>query len=165
MSIHPTALIAPGAALHPTVAVGPYCVIEDGVEIGGGTILKSFVELRAGTVIGRYCYIDSGVKSSGDCVIEDDVTLRYDTILARGCHIGAGSYLCPRVMTINLDHRREEVGGAHIGMRCFIGTHAVLQAGITLVDGVIVGACSLVTKSCLDAGVYLGTPARLRPLH
>ena len=27
MSVHPTAIVTPGAKLHPTVEVGPYAVI------------------------------------------------------------------------------------------------------------------------------------------
>ena len=83
-------------------------LIHEGVVIGAVTRLRSYVELREGTVIGAHCYIDSGVKCSGDCVIEDWVTLRYDAIIARGCHIGEGTYVCPQVMTNNLNHEREE---------------------------------------------------------
>ena len=37
MSVHPTAIVAPGAKLHPTVEVGPYAVIGPQVTIGAGT--------------------------------------------------------------------------------------------------------------------------------
>ena len=37
MSIHPTAVIAPGARLDSTVEVGPYAVIGPRVTIGPGT--------------------------------------------------------------------------------------------------------------------------------
>ncbi len=130
--------------------------------IGDRTRLRAYVELRAGTRIGERCYIDSGVKMSGDCVIGNDVTVRYDAIIARGCVIGDGTFISPQVMTINLDHKGESLGGAKIGKRCHIGTAAVLHPGIEIADDVVIGAKALVTRSCLIPGIYVGVPARLR---
>ncbi len=143
------------------VEVGNFCVLHDGVEIGEGTVVKDYVELRPGTVIGKHCYIDSRVSSSGNCVVEDHVTVRYDSILARGVHIGQHSYICPRVMTNNLDKDGVQIGGARLGQHCFIGTNAVLQHGIVLADRVIVGSMSFVNSDCESGGVYIGTPARM----
>ena len=137
-----------------------FCVIEEGVEVGVGTEIKNFVELRSGTVIGENCYIDSGVKSSGNNWIGNGVTLRYDTIVARGCDIGDRSYICPQVMFNNVDHTGLQVGGAKIGVDCFIGTNATIGAGITICDNVVIGAKSLVLKDILIPGVYVGIPAR-----
>jgi UDP-2-acetamido-3-amino-2,3-dideoxy-glucuronate N-acetyltransferase len=165
MAVHWNVIIDPRARAIAEVGgveIGPYCVIEDDVVIGDSTRLRAYVELRAGTQIGERCYIDSGVKMSGDCVIGDDVTVRYDAIIARGCMIGEGTFISPQVMTINLDHNGNAIGGAKIGKRCHIGTAAVLHPGITIVDDVVIGAKALVTKSCLEPGVYVGIPARLR---
>ena len=80
------------------------------------------VELRTDTKVGVDCYIDSGVKSSGRNRVGDRVVLRYDSIIARGCDVGDDAYICPQVMTNNLNHLREEVGGAHVGKGAFVGT-------------------------------------------
>lgn len=159
-SVHPTAVISPEAVVEG-VEIGPYCIIEDDVVIRPGTRLRAFVELRAGTRVGYDCYIDSGVKMSGDCIVGDDVTIRYDAIIARGCAVGDHTFISPQVMTINLTHKGEAVGGAIIGQRCHIGTGVVLHPGITIVDDVVVGAKALVTKDCLVPGVYIGIPAKL----
>ena len=84
------------------------------------------------TKIGKDCYIDSRVSTSGDCEIGNNVTLRYDTIIARGCKIGDNTYVCPRVMTNNLDTEKIQIGGAHTGKNCFLGTNTVLQHGISI---------------------------------
>ena len=120
------------------------------------------VEIRKNTKFGSDCYIDSGVKSSGNAVIGNDVTLRYDAIIARGCVIGNNCYLCPQVMTNNLNHKREQIGGAHVGDDCFIGTNATLAAGIVIATGVVVGSKAFVTKDCPEEnGIYIGMPAHL----
>lgn len=153
-------MISDKAKLGHNVSIGSHCVIEDGVEIGDNTIIKNFVELRKNTIIGSNCYIDSRVSSSGDCKVGNRVTVRYDSILARGVEIGDDTYICPRVMTNNLDVTGNELGGAKIGKNCFIGTNAVLQHKISLGDGVVIGAMSFVNKDIPGNEVWFGNPAK-----
>lgn len=53
MSVHPTALIAPGAKLHPTVKVGPFTIIGANVEIGENTSIGANCHIDGHTTIGR----------------------------------------------------------------------------------------------------------------
>ncbi len=110
--------------------------------------------------IGKNCYIDSRVSTSGNCVVGDGLTLRYDTILARGCRVGDRTYVCPRVMTNNLDTGGEQIGGAHIGADCFIGTNTVFQHGVTIGDRVVTGAMSFVNKDIPAGEIWIGSPAK-----
>jgi galactoside O-acetyltransferase len=41
-----------------------------------------------------------------------------------------------------------------------VGTNAVIMPGVTLGEGSVVGACSLVTKSTEPWTIYVGVPAR-----
>lgn len=143
------------------ISIGNYCIIEEGVVIGEGTVIKNYVELRSGTVIGKNCFIDSYVVSSGDNYIGNNVILRYGAIVAKGCHLEDCVYFAPRVMTNNLDHMRRSIGGACVEEGVFVGTHAVLSAGIRICRGVTVGAQAFVSKSLAESGVYVGVPARL----
>lgn len=47
-----------------------------------------------------------------------------------------------------------------IGSGNWIGAKATLVNGCTIGNGVVIGACSLVTKSCEDNSLYLGLPAK-----
>lgn len=47
-----------------------------------------------------------------------------------------------------------------LGRHVIVGSGSVILPGITLEDGVAVGALSLVTKSCEAFGIYIGNPAR-----
>jgi dTDP-4-amino-4,6-dideoxy-D-glucose acyltransferase len=47
-----------------------------------------------------------------------------------------------------------------IGRHAIIGAGSVILPGMTLEDGVAVGAMTLVNKPCRAFGIYLGTPAR-----
>lgn len=143
------------------VSMDHFCIIGTDCIVGPRTRFRSNVEIRTKTEIGSDCYIDSGVKSSGLNRVGNEVTLRYDAIIARGCDIGDRTYICPQVMTNNLDHNMEQVGGAKVGEDCFIGTNTTLGAGILIAAGSIVGSKAMVTKDIDERGVYIGVPAKL----
>lgn len=146
--------------INDEVIMDHFCIIGEDCIIGYKTRIRSHVELRKKTIVGADCYVDSGVKSSGLNRIGNRVTLRYDAIIARGCDIGDDSYICPQVMTNNLDHNGQEVGGAKILPGCFIGTNSTIGAGITLAAKTIIGSKAMVTKDIDIAGVYIGVPAK-----
>ncbi|QHI96972.1 acyl-ACP--UDP-N-acetylglucosamine O-acyltransferase [Xylophilus rhododendri] len=52
-SIHPTALVAPGAQIDGTVEIGPYTVIGPHVKIGAGTTVGAHCVIEGHTTIGR----------------------------------------------------------------------------------------------------------------
>jgi UDP-N-acetylglucosamine acyltransferase len=130
------------------------------VKIGDNTVIKNFVELRENTIVGKDCYIDSRVSTSGNCEIGNNVTLRYDSIIARGCKIGDNTYVCPRVMTNNLDTEKIQIGGAIIGENCFLGTNTVLHHGIKIGNNSITGTMSFVNKDIPDNEIWIGSPAK-----
>ena len=147
------------AKIKDNVIIENNCVLYK-VSIGENTHIRSFVELRNRTIMGTNCYVDSFVKSSGENIIGNNVTLRYSSIIARGCDIGDNCYICPQVMTNNVDHNGNEIGGAHIKNNCFIGTQTVLGAGLKIVEDVVVGSCSYVSRSIEEKGIYIGVPAK-----
>ena len=52
-SIHPTAIIEPGAELDASVSVGAYSVIRAGVRVGAGTSIGAHCVIEGRTTIGR----------------------------------------------------------------------------------------------------------------
>src|SRR6516162_4863447 len=53
MSVHPTAIVAPGARLHATAEVGPYAVIGPQVEIGAGSTVGPHAVIEGRTRLGE----------------------------------------------------------------------------------------------------------------
>ena len=47
-----------------------------------------------------------------------------------------------------------------IGNDCWFGGNVTILPGVTMVDNVVVGAGSVVTRSILTSGIYAGNPAR-----
>ncbi|NEO57262.1 MAG: acyltransferase [Okeania sp. SIO3B5] len=51
-------------------------------------------------------------------------------------------------------------GDVYLGKHVIIGSGTVILPGVTLEEGVAVGALSLVRKNCKAFGIYLGYPAK-----
>jgi acetyltransferase-like isoleucine patch superfamily enzyme len=87
--------------------------------------------------------------------------------------IGEGTILGAGAMIIDNDfHARNgefrwgpsdpgRARAVQIGKGCFIGTRAIILKGVTLGDGVVVGAGAVVTNSW-DSGTIVGNPAASR---
>lgn len=62
--------------------------------------------------------------------------------------------------TISEKYKRETKKAVTIGKHVIIGTSSIIFPGVDLAEGCAVGAMTLVSKSTLPWGVYLGNPAK-----
>ena len=51
-------------------------------------------------------------------------------------------------------------GGVKIGQECFIGIGSVIVNNISVESRITVGAGTVVVKDLIDAGTYVGNPAK-----
>ncbi len=84
--VHPTAVIAPDAALGERVSVGPYVVIESRVAVGAGTRLAAGVFLGEGAQVGEECVLHPRVSVYAGARIGNRV------ILHAGVVVGADGF-------------------------------------------------------------------------
>lgn len=132
-SIHPAAIIDPGAVLGADVSVGPFTVIEDDVEIGDGTAIGPHVHIASGTRIGKSCRVHSGAVLAGvpqDLKFEGEKTYLYigDRTVVREC------------VTLNRGTKasgKTVVGSdslimayVHAGHDCVIGNHVIIANSV-----------------------------------
>lgn len=59
-TIHPTAVVSPGAKLGDNITIGPYAVIEEDVILGNGVWIDAHVKICRYTTIGDNCRIYFG---------------------------------------------------------------------------------------------------------
>ena len=81
--------------------------------------------------------------------------------------IGKGTFIAPNVGLITANHDLKDPSKhlppkpITIGQKCWIGMNSMVLSGVTLGDGTIVGAGSVVTKSFVNGHcVIAGNPAR-----
>lgn len=113
---------------HCTVAdgaeLGPYARLRPGAEIGAKAHIGNFVEIKKATV-------EEGAKVN-------HLTYIGDARVGAGANVGAGTITC------NYDGFDKSF--TDIGCNAFIGSNTSLVAPVTIGDGAIIGAGSVVTR-------------------
>lgn len=132
-------------AIGNHVRIDDFCVLsagEGGIEIGDYVHIAVYCSLigAAKIKLNDFCNLSSKVSIYSS---NDDYSGKYLT---------------------NPTVPAEFTGVAHadvlLGKHVIIGSGSVVLPGISLEDGVAVGALSLVTKECQAFGIYGGVPAR-----
>jgi UDP-N-acetylglucosamine acyltransferase len=154
VSIHPTAVIAPGARLDPTVQVGPYAVIGAKVEIGPGTTVGPHAVIEGRTQIGDdnifFPYSTVGVapqdlKYKGErssTRIGHRNTIREFVTIHRGTE---GGGMLTSIGDDNLLMAYVHVAhDVRLGDHCVLSNAATLGGHVEIGDHVILGGLSAV---------------------
>lgn len=127
-----------------------------GCEIGAGTKVGSFVEIQKNVRIGRNCKISShtficeGVEIGDDVFVGHNVSFINDKFPAATNPDGS--------LQTEADWK---VVPICVRRRASIGTSATILCGVTIGEGAVVGAGSVVTKDVPAGATVAGVPARL----
>jgi UDP-N-acetylglucosamine acyltransferase len=144
MTIHATAIVAPGARLADGVEIGPYCIVGAGAVLGAGVRLRSHVVVDGETEIGEGCEVfpfaalggppqHAGYKPGDPCrlVIGARNLIREHVTMHGGSTSGHG------VTTVGDDNTF--YASSHVGHDCVVGNHVTLTNGVLLAGHVTVG--------------------------
>ena len=80
--------------------------------------------------------------------------------LGRKCVVAQEVYLCTGTHDFTDPHLSLVTAKITVGDNAFVGARAFVLPGVHIGDGVIVGACSLVTRSVKPWSVVAGSPAK-----
>lgn len=87
--------------------------------------------------------------------------VHFDFTHPRGVHIGPESYVAFGAVILTHDMTRGVYAHTRIGARCFIGAHSIILPGLTIGNGSIVGAGSVVTEDVPPGVIVAGNPAKV----
>lgn len=142
MSVHPTAIITPGAKLHPTVKVGAFTVIGPNVEIGENTVVGTGCNIDGHTTIGRDNVIHPSVMIGAP---PQDLKFKGEKTFVK---IGNGNHF-REFVTIHLaegEGNSTVIGDnnllmayVHIAHNCHVGNNIIMSNCTTLAGHVEVG--------------------------
>ncbi|SFE26918.1 sugar O-acetyltransferase [Paracidovorax konjaci] len=127
-------------------------------SVGEGTVVRPPFHCDYGFNI----HLGAGVFLNFNCVVLDVVEVR----------IGDGTQIGPGVQILAADHPRDAATRAtgaefgrpvHIGRDVWIGGGAILLPGVTVGDGALIGAGSVVTRDVPAGATVAGNPARQLP--
>ncbi len=127
-----------------------------GCEIGDETRIGAFVEIQKGVKIGRRCKIQSHTFICEGVTIEDEVMVAHGVMFINDRDPWA----------VNPDGSLKDETDwtctpTVIRKRAAIGSNATILCGVTIGEGALVGAGSVVTRDVPPGMVVAGNPARV----
>ena len=149
------ARIAPDVRLGQDVKIYAFANLY-GCEIGDDCKIGTFVEIQKGVRIG------SRVKISSHSFICEGVTIEDEVFIGHGVMFTNDKY--PRATTDTGDLQGEADWvciPTLIKRGASIGSNATILCGITIGEGALVGAGSVVTQDVPTGAVVVGNPARI----
>lgn len=157
-SIHPTALIDPGAELDSSVQVGAYSVIGPGVRIAAGTTIGNHVVIQGPTTIGRdnriFHFSSLGEAPQDKKYDGEPTTLEIGdgNTIREFCTFNRGTVQDKATTRIGNDNWI--MAYVHIAHDCVLGDHTILANNSSLAghveihDYAILGGFTLVHQFC-----------------
>jgi len=152
MSVHPTAVVDPGAKIHPSCTVGPLCVIGADVTLGPDCHLHSHVAISGPTTIGDhniffpFCSVGCAPQDltyAGEPTrleIGDHNTIREYVTINRGTVKGGG--------ITRLGSHCLIMAYVHIAHDCSVADNVIMANAATLGGHVTVGEWAQVGALC-----------------
>ncbi len=147
-------VLAPDVTIHPHVVFGPGVMVDRGSEIrafshlegcivGAAAMIGPYARLRPGTRIGDAAHVGNFVELKaadlGAGAKANHLAYLGDVSIGAGSNIGAGTITC------NYDgvskHRTS------IGRDVFVGSDSILVAPVTVGDGALIAAGSVITQT------------------
>jgi acetyltransferase-like isoleucine patch superfamily enzyme len=147
------ARIAPDVKLGKDVRIYAFVNLY-GCEIGDESRIGTFVEIQKGAHIGRR------VKVSSHTFICEGVTIEDEVFIGHGVMFINDKY--PRATTEDGSSQTEAdwvCTPTVIQKRASIGSNATILCGVTIGEGALVGAGSVVTHDVPPGAVVAGNPA------
>ncbi len=113
--------------------VHPTATVSSRIRIGESNLIFARAVVNDAACIGSNGIINTGAIVEHECVVGDHT------------HVSIGSILAGRVT---------------VGNRCFIGAGAVVIDSCSIFDDAVIGAGAVVISNIIDAGTYVGIPAK-----
>jgi acetyltransferase-like isoleucine patch superfamily enzyme len=147
--------IAPDVKLGKNVKIYAFVNLY-GCEIGDDSRVGTFVEIQKGARIGKR------VKVSSHSFICEGVTIEDEVFIGHGVMFINDKY--PRATTTDGQLQTDAdwvCTPTLIKRRASLGSNATVLCGVTIGEGAIVGAGSVVTHNVPDGAVVAGNPAHI----
>ena len=142
-TIHPTAIVEPGAELDDSVGVGAYTVVREHVRIGAGTTIGPHCVIEGRTTIGRdnrifqFCSIGAVPQDKKYAGEPTELQIGDRNEIREFCTFNLGT--AQDAGATRLGHDNWVMAYVHLAHDVQVGSHTVLANNATLAGHVHVG--------------------------
>ena len=141
--------------IRPFTTIYEESSLKDNVETGTSVVIRENCHIGSGSIIGSGTVLDSGVS------IGENVRVQSNNFIPPKITIGDNVFLGPCVQFTNDKYpMSSRLISTFIEDNVVIGIGAIILGGITVGEGAVIGAGSLVTKNVPSNHVVIGVPAR-----
>ncbi|MBV9840319.1 MAG: bifunctional UDP-N-acetylglucosamine diphosphorylase/glucosamine-1-phosphate N-acetyltransferase GlmU [Sphingomonadaceae bacterium] len=149
--IEPNVVFGPGVTIADGVTIRAFSHVE-GARVANGAIVGPYARLRPGAEVGEGAHVGNFVEMKkaklGRGAKANHLAYLGDAEIGPGANIGAGTITC------NYDGFGKYL--TKIGEGAFIGSNSALVAPVTIGDGAIVAAGSVITEDVGADALALG---------
>ena len=133
------------------------------IRLGNNVRIDDFCVLSAGVGgidIGNYVHIAvfTSLIGAGNITLADFSGLSSRVAIYSSNDDYSGRALTNPTVPVEFTNLKH--ADVNIGCHVIIGAGSIILPGVTLEEGVAVGALSLVKKDCQSFGIYIGSPAK-----
>jgi acetyltransferase-like isoleucine patch superfamily enzyme len=137
-------------------------VSPEAISIGDSVIIDDFVFIMGGkrTTIGSFVHIASftSITGGGELILEDFTTLSSGVRVFTGTDDFLGGSLTNSA--VPYPYRVPIRSFVRVKKHVIVGAQTVILPGVTIGEGVAIGANSLVRQDCEPWTIYVGSPAK-----
>ena len=133
----------------------------DQIEIGDNSRIDDFCIISGTVKIGKYCHITPMCLLAGGTpgiILQDFVTLAYGVKVFSQSDDYSGQTMTNSL--IPTKYKNEFKAAIILEKFSIVGANSTIMPGVIVAEGCSVGAMSLILKSTISWGVYMGIPAK-----
>jgi sugar O-acyltransferase (sialic acid O-acetyltransferase NeuD family) len=118
------------------------------------TLIHPTATVLSDVIIGRACQILARAVLGVAAELGDGVIVNSNAQIDHECRIGHGTHVAPGAVIL---------GRVNIGENVFVGANSTILPDLSIASESVIGAGAVVTTDIIEAGTYVGVPAKRLP--
>lgn len=149
-----------------SVTIHPTAIVDPGAQIGEGTRIWHWVHISGGARIGAHCSFGQNVFVGNDVVIGDNVKVQNNVSIYDAVTLEDDVFCGPSMVFTNVYNprsavtRKGEYRKTLVKKGATLGANCTIVCGTTIGEYAFIGAGAVINKDVPDYALMVGVPAR-----